>query len=231
MANIRDHPEYQIQIGNRNLLLDDKKFQLLKKINSCGSITKASLKAGIPYRTALKYIEIMERILDSPVVLSQRGGKGGGGSSQLTKTGKLVVKEYMKLNEILQKHAQLNEIEGRVKGLDIKNQVMKIQVGNHEILVPIDEDFEIDEKVLILVSPEDIFIMIKHQESSVRNIIKGKIVGMELKNKIVSIKIELSNTIPILVNITHYSRDKLNLELGKKVFIGFKAASLSVIKI
>lgn len=230
MANIRGDPEYKLKIDNRFLLVDEKKFQLLNNIDKCGSISKASPQAGVPYRTALKYIEIMEKSLDSPVVISERGGKGGGGSSKLTPTGKLIVKEYLKLNEILQKHEQLNEVEGRVKGFDRKNQVMMVQVGDHEVLVPLLEGFKIGDDVLIFISPEEIFIMKEKQESSVRNILKGKIVGMELKDNMVRIKIELGKKIPILVDITRYSWDQLNLGLDREVFIGFKATSLSLFK-
>jgi molybdate transport system regulatory protein len=35
----------------------------------------------------------------------------------------------------------------------------------------------------------------------------------------------------MLADITEYSRDKLDLNLGKKVFIGFKAASIPMIKL
>ncbi|MEW6010632.1 MAG: TOBE domain-containing protein [Euryarchaeota archaeon] len=231
MANIRDRPEYQLEIDNQYLLIDDKKFNLLKKIDSCGSITRASQQAQVPYRTALKYIEIMEKVVGSPVVLTQRGGKGGGGGSQLTPTGKLIIKEYKKLNEILQKHSHMNEIEGQVITRDEENQVMGMQVGNHEVMLPLSDDLKIGDHALILLSPEDIFIMLELQESSVRNILPGKIVGMELKNKMVRIKLDLGNDIPVLVDITRYSWEKLNLDLGRQVFAGFKATSPSVMKI
>lgn len=231
MAKIRDQPEYKLKIGKNYLLIDDKKFQLLDKIDICGSISKASQKAKMPYRTALKYIELMEKILDSPVVISERGGKGGGGSSRLTETGKLIVKEYLKFNKILQKHDPINEIEGRIKTVDSKNQLMSILVNDHEIIIPFSEDFKRGDTVLILLSPEEIFIMEKKQKSSVRNVIKGKILGMELKDNMVRLKIDLGENIPISVDITHYSWHELNLDLEKEVFVGFKATSLRVIKI
>ena len=79
MTRIRDTPEYQLEIGDKSILLDEKKFDLLRYIEEYGSIMKASAKSKIPYRTALKYLELMENMLGSPVVSSKRGGKGGGG--------------------------------------------------------------------------------------------------------------------------------------------------------
>ena len=231
MANTRDFPEYQLQIGDKSLLIDEKKFKLLKNIDSCGSITKASKESQVPYRTALKYIEIMENLLGSPVVITQRGGKGGGGGSKLAETGKLIVKEYIKLNKILKKHSDLNEIEGIVTSLDIHNRVMNVKIGKNEVLLPLNKDSERGDNVLILISPEDVFIMLNPQESSVRNIVKSKIVGMEIQNEMVRLKLALDENVFILVDITKYSWEKLNLSLEMNVFAGFKATSLSVIKI
>jgi molybdate transport system regulatory protein len=230
MANTRDIPEYQLEIGEKSLLMDERKFQLLKYIDSLGSITRASKESKIPYRTALKYIEVIEKIVGQAVVLTQRGGKGGGGGSQLTDTGKLIIKEYIKLNQIIKKHSNLNEIEGTVSSLEIENRVMNVKIGQNEILLPLHEDLEKGDKVLILINPEDIFIMLRPQESSVRNIVEGEIVGMEIQNEMVKLKVALDPLTNILVSITRYSWEKLELSLEKKVFVGFKATSLSLIK-
>lgn len=230
MANTRDIPEYQLEIGEKSLLMDERKFQLLKYIDSLGSITRASKESKIPYRTALKYIEVIEKIVGQAVVLTQRGGKGGGGGSQLTNTGKLIIKEYIKLNQIIKKHSNLNEIEGTVSSLEIENRVMNVKIGQNEILLPLHEDLEKGDKVLILINPEDIFIMLRPQESSVRNIVEGEIVGMEIQNEMVKLKVALDPLTNILVSITRYSWEKLELSLEKKVFVGFKATSLSLIK-
>ncbi len=231
MTNSRDIPEYQLQIGDKYLLMDEKKFRLLKSIDNCGSITKASKKSRVPYRTALKYIEVIEKIVGTPVVFTQRGGKGGGGGSELSDTGKLILREFTKLNQILKKHSNLNEIEGKVSSLDLDNRVMNIKIGKNEVLLPLIENFEEGDNVLILISPEDIFIMLQPQESSVRNIVEGKIVSMEIKNEMVRLKVALDPVITVLVDITKYSWEKLELSLEKKVFVGFKATSLSLIKI
>jgi molybdate transport system regulatory protein len=72
--------------------------------------------------------------------------------------------------------------------------------------------------------------MLRPQESSVRNIVEGEIVGMEIQNEMVKLKVALDPLTNILVSITRYSWEKLELSLEKKVFVGFKATSLSLIK-
>ena len=84
--------------------------------------------------------------------------------------------------------------------------------------------------VLILISPDYIMAMLEPQPSSLRNVRSCEIVGMELKEGTVRLTVTLDG-ISLMVDVTEYSREKLDLNLGKKVYIGFKAASISVIKI
>lgn len=230
MTRIRDSPEYRLKIGDKPIMMDEKKFNLLRYIEEYGSIMKASTHSKVPYRTALKYLELMEYALKSPVVSTTRGGRGGGGGSKITNTGKLVIKEYIKLKQILKKHAEVNEIEGVVSEIDESNLLMSINLGGKKIIFPLIEKFEIGDKVLILISPEDIFIMLEPQNSSVRNILAGKIVGMKLQNEMVRLEIALDENINVRADITKLSRDKLGLDLGKSIYIGFKATSIAVIK-
>lgn len=233
MDNLEEKPEYKLEmevsIGGKVVSLNYKKFLLLKYIDEYGSIMKASQKTSIPYRTALKNIEIMEKTLGYPIVSTQRGGKGGGGASKITDIGKQLLWEYTKLTSVLEKHSEVNEIEGRISLIDTTNRVMSIQFDGNEATLPINKHLDVDDDVLILISPEDIFITLKPQESSVRNIFKGKIVGMELQNEIIRLNIAL-NDIKLLANITEYSREKLNLTLGMEVLIGFKATSATIVK-
>jgi molybdate transport system regulatory protein len=73
--------------------------------------------------------------------------------------------------------------------------------------------------------------MLELQESSVRNIFEGQIIEMKFKNEMVRLTVTLNDGINMQADITEYSRDKLNLNLGKNVFIGFKAVSIPVIKL
>jgi molybdate transport system regulatory protein len=164
-------------------------------------------------------------------VVTQRGGAGGGGGSQLTSIGKMVIKEYSKFKSIMEKHLDVNELEGYVEDIDDKNRVINIRINNIRVMLPIIEDLKVDDDVLLLVSPDEIFIMLELQESSVRNIFEGKIIEMKFKNEMVRLTVMLDDGINMLADITEYSRDKLDLNLGKKVFIGFKAASIPMIKL
>jgi molybdate transport system regulatory protein len=230
MDRSKDGPQYRLQFNDTIILVNKKKFTLLKLIDKCGSITSASKKAGIPYRTALKYIEEMEKELDRSIVSTQRGGKGGGGESKLTSNGKAILKEYRKVESILKMHADVNEIEGNINDIDYENKIAVIYLGSKRVLLPLRGNFKVGDRVLVLISPEDIFVMLEPQESSVRNIYPGKIIGMELTDHLIRLNVDIED-VKLFVDITEYAREQLNLHLGKDIYIGFKAAALAMVKI
>jgi molybdate transport system regulatory protein len=230
MDGSKDGPQYRLKFEDKIILLNNKKFKLLEYIDECGSIMKASKKVGIPYRSSLKYIENLEKDIDATIVSTKRGGKGGGGESKLTKEGKFILKEYRKVESILKMHEDVNEIESNILDIDEENKIANINLNNEKVILPLRGNFNIGDRVLVLINPEDIFIMLEPQESSVRNIFKGKITSMELKDHLIRLNINLGE-VNFFADVTEYAREQLNLTLGKNVFIGFKAAAISMVKI
>lgn len=230
MERPKEGPQYRLKFDDNIILVNKKKFTLLKFIDKCGSITNASKKANIPYRSALKYIEELEKELNRTIVSTQRGGKGGGGESKLTSDGKAILKEYRKVESILKMHADVNEIEANIKEIDYENKIAAIYLDSKKIILPLRGDFKVGDRVLVLISPEDIFVMLKPQESSVRNILPGKIIKMELKDHLVRLNVD-TGEVTLFADVTEYAREQLNLTLGKEVYIGFKAAALAMVKI
>lgn len=230
MAKLKEEPEYRLEIGKKVILLDKRKFNLLRFIEEYGSITEAAQRADIPYRTALKYIENLENDLNDSLVLTQRGGKGGGGGSKLTKTGTRLLREYRKVESVIDMHTDVNEIECLITEIDQDKKIINIYFGDEKVILPLRGDFSVGENVLILISPEDIFITLEPQKSSVRNVFKGMITRMELKDQIVRLNIDIGK-ISLFADVTEYARDELELNLGKEVYIGFKAAAIAVVKL
>lgn len=234
MAGLEKKPKYkldmEVEIDDKTVSLNNKKSKLLQCIDKYGSIVKASEETGIPYRTALKNIEIMENELGSPIVVTKRGGKGGGGSSELTDKGKQVLFKFIKVNRVLKKHADLNEIEGTVSEIDEEKKVMKVTLDKKELIVPTSKDFKVGDDVLVSISPNNIFVILEPQESSVRNMLEGVITEMRFKDDKVRLSVAINGN-NVFVDITEFSRKELDLTLGKKIFIGFKAASVDIIKI
>ena len=224
-------PEYEITVNGKTILLDQRKFELLKKIDMYGSITTASKKTKIPYRTALNYIKNIEESVGSGVVYSARGGRGGGGGSNLSALGKQILKEYSKISKVVSKVKDSNELNGLISKIDYERELMHITFNNQDLIVPLREEFEENEEVILLLSPEYIIVMLEPHETSVRNIIPCKITGMNMHDLGVRLNVELDNGHKLNVDITQFSRKKLDLNLEKKIYIGIKAVSISVVKL
>lgn len=230
MTEVKAGVEYKIDLNGKTFLLDGKKYDLLNFINTSGSITNAAKLTKIAYRTALNYIEKIENSLEIAIVHTVKGGKGGGGSASLTQEGLMILKECKKINAIMELHRELNEIEADVIEVDTSKRVMTIQMKEVNITIPLNERYSVGDRILALISYDNIFIMLEPQESSIRNIFKGTIKEMSLENDMVRVKIDIGG-VNIFSDITLPASEDLNLKLGKEVYIGFKALAIATLKL
>lgn len=230
MADVKAGVEYKINVNNNLFLLDNKKYQLLQSILDYGSLTKAAKEIKVSYRTALNYIEKMEMALDVKIVNTTKGGKGGGGGTSLTDDGYSILKECKKINAIMELHKDVNEIEAEIVDVNLEKGVMTIKMNQFEINAPLNRNYELGDKILALISYDNIFLMLEPQSSSIRNILKGQIVEMRLKNEIIRVKIDVGGVV-LCSDITVSAEKELNLNIGSEVYVGFKAMSVATLKL
>lgn len=230
MTDVKAGVEYKINIDGNSFLLDNKKFQLLESILDTGSLTAAAKSINVSYRTALNYIERIESTLNVKIVNTTKGGKGGGGGTSLTEEGYSILKECKKINAIMELHKDVNEIEAEIVDVDDVRGVMTIQMHEFKINAPLNRNYEVGDKILALISYDNIFLMLEPQTSSIRNILKGQIVEMKLENEVIRVKINVGG-INIYSDITLSAEKELNLSIGKEVYVGFKAMSVATLKL
>ncbi len=230
MTDVKAGVEYKINIDGKSFLLDEKKFDLLIYINESGSITEAAKRAKISYRTALNYIDKIESTLDIAIVSTKKGGTGGGGGTTLTHEGLQILKECKKINAIMELHRETNELEAEILEVDKSKGIMKIKMEEITMTMPLNKKYVVGDKILALISYDNIFIMLEPQESSIRNIFKGKVTEMRLQDEMVRVKIDLGG-VDIFSDITLSAGKDLDLSLGKEVYIGFKALSIATLKL
>ncbi|MCI7291425.1 winged helix-turn-helix domain-containing protein [Methanobrevibacter woesei] len=230
MTDVKADVEYKINFNDNAFLLDHKKFKLLEGILNTGSITDASKLIDVSYRTALNYINKIETALNVSVVSTSKGGKGGGGGAILTPEGRSILKECKKINAIMQLHRDVNEIETVVSDIDEDKGVMELTKNNLSIKIPLDRSYALGDKILALISYDNIFIMLEPITSSIRNIIDGKIVEMKLDGEVIKVRIDVGG-VELYSFITLSAEKDLNLTIGKTVYIGFKAMSVATLKL
>lgn len=73
------------------------RFELLRQIDACGSITAAAQAAGVSYRTAWLAVDALNNLAGEVLVERAKGGAGGGGA-RLTAAGRQLVDTYATLH-------------------------------------------------------------------------------------------------------------------------------------
>ena len=230
MTDVKAGVEYKINVDGNTFLLDNKKYQLLEYILDTGSLTESAKLAKISYRTALNYIDKIESTLQVKIVSTSKGGKGGGGGTTLTEEGYSILKECKKINAIMELHRDVNEIEAEILAIDESKGVMNVKMSNFNVNIPLNKNYAVGDKVLALISYDNIFLMLEPQKSSIRNIIKGNIVEMRLNNEVIRVNVDIGG-VNIYSDITVSAEKELNLTIGKEIYIGFKAMSVATLKL
>ncbi len=241
MTDVTAGVEYNINVDGNSFLLNEKKFKLLTYINETESITEAAKLTKISYRTALNYIDKMETSLDIAVVSTRKGGSGGGGGTKLTVEGLQILKECKKINAIMELHRETNELEAEIVNIDHEKGDMTLKIKDLELTIPLNKQYSVGDKILALISYDNISITLRPhksslykalqpQNSSIRNVLEGTVTELKLKDETVRVRISVSG-VDIFADITLSALKDLNLELGKEVFISFKALSIATLKL
>ena len=96
-----------IAIGNKlwiekngQFFLGKGRVELLKAIDSFGSINAAAKSMQMSYKKAWQTIDDMNSLADEPLVIRITGGNGGGGTS-VTEAGKEALPISLHLNPLL----------------------------------------------------------------------------------------------------------------------------------
>lgn len=89
----------RIWINSENgTFLGEGRIELLKQIESTGSISKAAKAMKMSYKKAWELVSSMNTQFKDPLVVVSTGGLNGGGSV-LSETGKKVIVLFTQLNE------------------------------------------------------------------------------------------------------------------------------------
>lgn len=81
------------------VMLGPGKAELLERIAATGSISAAGRQMEMSYKRAWTLVETLNEAFQEPLVVSIRGGAGGGGA-QLTPTGAEILRRYRAVEAI-----------------------------------------------------------------------------------------------------------------------------------
>jgi molybdate transport system regulatory protein len=75
-------------------IMGQGRYEILKSIDSTHSIKKTARKLRITEKTIQNYIKKIEVRLGKKITSSYRGGRVGGGSTELTRTGRILLELF-----------------------------------------------------------------------------------------------------------------------------------------
>jgi molybdate transport system regulatory protein len=83
------------------------RVELLERIKASGSIRQAALQMKMSYKQAWDMINYMNSHFGSPLVISHRGGKGGG-HAEITEKGNQIIENFHALHDKFKEFLALN---------------------------------------------------------------------------------------------------------------------------
>lgn len=118
-----------------------KRIELLKAIDTRGSISAAAKQLGISYRSAWDAVDEMNNLWESPLVAKQPGGAHGGGT-RLTPEGlrlidgfKLLQEEYQRFTEGLSRNLDdFERFQQRIRRLTMRTSARNQFQGKVEVI-------------------------------------------------------------------------------------------------
>ncbi len=81
------------------------------------------------------------------------------GELPLTDEGYSILKECKKINAIMELHKDVNEIESEVLNVDESKGIMTIKMNQFEINTPLTRNYKVGDKLLALISYDNIFLL------------------------------------------------------------------------
>ena len=88
-------PRFRVVCG-KNIAIGPGKMELLAALVETGSLNEAARRLGMSYMRAWTLVNTMNECFCKPVIVAERGGKGGGGM-KVTETGRRVLALYQKI--------------------------------------------------------------------------------------------------------------------------------------
>lgn len=95
-------------------VLGHGRVELLERVHESGSIRQAALQMKMSYRQAWELIKHINSHFISPVVISHRGGKGGG-NAVVTPTGLNLINEFNELQVRFKEFMKANGVVTAIK--------------------------------------------------------------------------------------------------------------------
>ena len=91
-------------------------YSLLRKIQEKGTLKEAAESLGMSYRYAWGLLKKAEENLGEPLISATKGGRRGGGSTEITELGSRYIWDFERFRTMLDKVSQGSLHDSRIQG-------------------------------------------------------------------------------------------------------------------
>lgn len=212
-----------IEVGD--VTVDERDVEALRGIAEYGSMHRAAAELGRSYARIQQRIGELEETL-GPLVIRERGGKGGGGST-LTADAHELLARFDRLRAEFSGVARAEEsvFPGTVVDRDGMLGTVETPAGTVRGIVPADADavqVAVRSDVVTLTTPDE---APRPAGTSVRNRFRGTVVHVETDDGLARVTVDVGTETPLGALVTPTSVETLGLSEGDAVVASFKATA------
>ncbi|MCW4049178.1 MAG: LysR family transcriptional regulator [Candidatus Bathyarchaeota archaeon] len=107
-------------------------YSLLKKINETGTLKEAAESLEMSYRYSWGLIKKAEEKLGEPLIAASKGGRLGGGSTEITELGARFIEDFERIRQVIQdasiEISGIGEITGTIEQVSKKGEEYSVVV-------------------------------------------------------------------------------------------------------
>jgi|APHM01.1.fsa_nt_gi transcriptional regulator, ModE family len=216
--------DFAAQLDKAGVRFTERDVALLRAVHEHGSLNKAASALGRSYaRSQQRVVELEEAF--GELVIRERGGSGGGGSS-LTENAERLLGEFDRLEAEFTGLADVEEtvLSGTVTSRDGELGIVETPAGRVRALVPSttqDVRLAVRADAITLHPPESI----PESKTSARNRFTGTVQDVVDGDALAHVIIDIGTDSHMTVLVTQTSIDTLELTLGDTVVASFKATA------
>ncbi len=234
----------------------DKRIALLKAIKEHGSISKAAKAVPMSYKVAWEIVDGMNNVSKEPIVKRVVGGSGGGGT-KLTGYGikllddyNILKREYERFLSSLSNISDISIIKKLALKISARNQLfgkiieirkdrvsadITFQLKSGVILrsnITLDAvkelDLDINDEIVGIIKASSIMISNKEDFKKRVNMFEGIIENIDNGDLTSNIKFDINNIDKFWITCKNEVAQKLNLSVGKKVFMFIRPKNILI---
>lgn len=217
--------DFDAQLRADTVEFTEKDASLLEVVDEVGSIHGAAAELGRSYSRSHQRITTLEEAFGT-LVERQRGGSGGGGST-LTENARELLSRFDRLRTGYSSVAETTEtvLDGTVATRTGKIGTVRTAAGRVRAIVPPNTDavrVGIRADTITLHDPEEPPMA---SATSARNRFEGRVLDVDRDDTISLVSVDVGAEKPLYALITEESRERLELEPGRRIVVSFKATA------